>query len=173
MNHHWIRNRKSISEEQDKKKQQVAILDTQLEDSKEKIDQLTSQQHEMEQFYNKRIEVLLKQELLEYRIFQRRRVVIMMILWVFQWSELTVKVRNNELKYRIRSWLIRIKVSIFFHWTLWIELTAEIKSLENQKNDLAIQELSSQRSLQEDEQTLESKEQQIAALEEEIVDFRM
>ena len=58
MNHHWIRNRKSISEEQVKKNQQVEILDKQIEDSKEKIDQLNSQQHEMEQSYNKRIEVL-------------------------------------------------------------------------------------------------------------------
>ena len=49
MNNNPIRNRKSISEEQVKKNQQVEILDKQIEDSKEKIDQLNSQQHEMEQ----------------------------------------------------------------------------------------------------------------------------
>ena len=49
MNNNPIRNRKSISEEQVKKNQQVEILDKQIEDSKEKIDELNSQQHEMEQ----------------------------------------------------------------------------------------------------------------------------
>lgn len=58
MNNNPIRNRKSISEEQVKKNQQVEILDKQIEDSKEKIDQLNSQKHEMEQSYNKQIEVL-------------------------------------------------------------------------------------------------------------------
>lgn len=59
--------------------------------------------------------------------------------------------------------------SIVIYWRLWIELTTEIDSLEKQKNDLAIEELSSQRSLQEGKQTLENKEQQIGDLEEEIV----
>ena len=49
------------------------------------------------------------------------------------------------------------------------KLVNQIDSLEKQKNDLAIEELSSQRSLQEGKQTLENKEQQIGDLEEEIV----
>lgn len=59
-----MKNRNSLSEEQTRKNQAVELLEKQIENSSENVNQLISQQQETEQFYNKRIEVGVRECLL-------------------------------------------------------------------------------------------------------------